>query len=219
LRIALLTLVAAAVLALAACGGSSKHAATTAPATTTPGGCLTVEAPPAEKRHVEKPAKALDPSKRYDVRLHTNCGDVVIRLAVKTSPSTTASFVSLVRSGYFDKTVFQRIVPDFIIQGGDPTQTGAGDPGYTTVDRPPADTHYTFGVVAMAKTQTEAPGTSGSQFFIVSGADAGLPPEYAVLGTVVSGFPVVRKIGKLGDPATEQATEVVELERATVKVT
>ncbi len=71
----------------------------------------------------------------------------------------------------------------------------------------------------MAKTQAETAGTSGSQFFVVTGADVGLPPDYAVLGEVVSGLPVVRKIGKLGDPSTEQATEVVELERATVKVT
>jgi len=211
------TLLAAATLALAACGGSSNQAVTTA-ATTTPGGCRSVIPPPAQERHGTKPTKLLDASKTYDVSLQTNCGRFVIRLAVKTSPATAASFVSLVRSGYYEKTVFHRIVPGFIIQGGDPTATGAGGPGYTTVDKPPADTHYTFGLVAMAKTQTEAAGTSGSQFFVVTGADAGLPPDYAVLGNVVSGVPVVRRIGKLGDPSTEQPTETVELERATVSV-
>jgi peptidyl-prolyl cis-trans isomerase B (cyclophilin B) len=214
LRIAQVTLVFVAALMLAACGASKRAA----PTATTPGGCRSVSAPAAEERHAEKPTKALDPAKTYKVTLYTNCGDIVIRLDVRTSPATTASFVSLARSGYFDKTIFPRIITDFIIQGGDPTQTGAGNPGYTTVDKPPADTHYTFGVVAMAKTQTEAPGTSGSQFFVVTGADAGLPPDYAVLGRVVSGAPVVRAIGKLGDPSTEQPTETVELERATVTV-
>jgi peptidyl-prolyl cis-trans isomerase B (cyclophilin B) len=208
-------LVGSATLTLAACGGSAKQAATT----TTPGGCLSVTPPSVGSRHGTKPTKPLDASKTYDVTLHTNCGSFVIRLAVQTSPATTASFVALVRSGYFDKTVFHRIVPGFIIQGGDPTAAGAGGPGYTTVDKPPADTRYTFGLVAMAKTQTEAAGTSGSQFFVITGADAGLPPDYAVLGRVVSGVPVVRRIGKLGDPSTEQPTETVELERATVTVT
>ena len=206
-------LIAAVALLLAACG-SSKQAATT----TTPGGCLSVSPPPTEQRHVEKPTKALDPSKTYDVTLHTNCGNFTIRLAVKTSPRTTASFVSLVRTGYFDKTVFHRIVPNFIIQGGDPTATGTGGPGYTTVDPPPASTRYTFGLVAMAKTQTEPSGTSGSQFFVVTGAEAPEPPVYAVLGHVVSGLPVVRRIGKLGDASTEQPTETVEVERANVTV-
>lgn len=210
------TLLTAAVLVLAACGGSSKQAETTA--TTTPGGCAAVTASTAQVRNRTKPAKLLDASKTYDVTLKTNCGSFVIRLAVKTSPATAASFVSLVRSGYFDKTAFHRIVPGFVIQGGDPTGTGGGGPGYTTVDKPPADTHYTFGLVAMAKTQTEAAGTSGSQFFVVTGADVGLPPDYAVLGNVVSGVPVVRRIGKLGDPSTEQPTETIELERARVSV-
>lgn len=208
------TLLAIGIVALAACGSSSKQAATT----TTAGGCQSVSAPSTEERHGTRPAKPLDAAKAYAVTLQTNCGSFVISLDVKTSPKTTASFVSLVRSGFFDKTVFHRIVPGFIIQGGDPTATGTGGPGYTTVDPPPASTRYTFGVVAMAKTQTEAPGTSGSQFFVVTGANAGLPAEYAVLGRVVSGAAVVRRIGKLGDPSTEQPTETVELEHATVSV-
>jgi cyclophilin family peptidyl-prolyl cis-trans isomerase len=203
-----------ATLALAACGGSSKHAATTASS----GGCQSVAAPATGKRHGAKPTTPLAAAKRYDVTIQTNCGSFVISLDVKTSPKTAASFVSLVRAGFFDKTLFHRIVPGFIIQGGDPTATGTGGPGYTTVDPPPASTRYTFGVVAMAKTQTEAPGTSGSQFFVVTSADAGLPADYAVLGRVVSGAAVVRRIGRLGDPSTEQPTRTVELERATVSV-
>jgi cyclophilin family peptidyl-prolyl cis-trans isomerase len=195
--------------AIAGCGGS-KHA--------TAGGCTAVSKPSAKPRHGTKPTKALDQSKTYTVTLETNCGSFTIKLATKTSPATTASFVGLVRSGFFDGTVFHRIVPGFVIQGGDPTATGTGGPGYSTIDKPPATTRYTLGVVAMAKTAQEAAGTSGSQFFVVTAADAQLPPQYAVLGTVSAGLPVVKRIGKLGDAATEQPTQTVELERATVGV-
>jgi peptidyl-prolyl cis-trans isomerase B (cyclophilin B) len=203
------------VLALAGCGGGSKHAAAT---TTAPpaGGCASVTAPATKARSESKPTKALDPAKRYDVTFETNCGSFIVLLDVQTSPKTSASFVSLVKHGYFDGTVFHRIVPGFVIQGGDPTASGSGGPGYLTVDKPPASARYTHGVVAMAKTQTQAAGTSGSQFFVVTAKDAHLPPAYAILGRVVRGLAVVDRIGKLGDPATEQPTRVVEIEHATV---
>ena len=89
-------------------------------------------------------------------------------------------------------------MPGFVIQGGDPTGTGGGGPGYKTVDVPPSDVTYTRGVVAMAKAQTEAPGTSGSQFFVVTAPDAGLPPEYAVVGKVTEGMATVDAIEALG---------------------
>jgi cyclophilin family peptidyl-prolyl cis-trans isomerase len=201
---------------LPACGGGSKQAATTTTnATTAPPGCSAASPPAPAERHRAKPTKLLDPAKTYRVTFETNCGNFTVKLAVKTSPHTTASFVSLARSHFFDGTVFHRIVPDFVIQGGDPTASGSGGPGYTTVDRPPAGTQYLFGTVAMAKAQAEAPGTSGSQFFVVTGADAGLPPDYAVLGDVVSGATVVRRIGKLGD-VNEQPTAIVEIKHATV---
>jgi cyclophilin family peptidyl-prolyl cis-trans isomerase len=205
-----------ALLALAAAGcggGGAKHAAA-APT----GGCAPVTPPPATTRKAEKPSRRLDPSKTYDVTLRTNCGSFTIRLAVRTSPATTASFVSLVEHGFFDRTAFHRIVPGFVVQGGDPTGTGTGGPGYVTVDRPPASTRYTLGVVAMAKTQAQPAGTSGSQFFVVTAKDAQLPPDYAVLGRVVRGLAVVERIGKLGDPQTEQPTRTIEIERATVAV-
>jgi cyclophilin family peptidyl-prolyl cis-trans isomerase len=224
-----LIVLALLVLALAACGGGSKDAATTTATATTPttstvtgttdaGGCTSATPSPAKKRTEPKPTKRLDASKTYDVKLQTNCGTFTIRLAVKTSPATTASFVSLAQKGFFDGTVFHRIVPGFVIQGGDPTGTGNGGPGYQTVDAPPASTQYTLGLVAMAKTQTEAPGTSGSQFFVVTAQDAQLPPDYAVLGHVTSGADVVSRIGRLGDQSTEQPTETVEILHATVSV-
>ena len=187
-------LLLAAVLILAACGSSGGSKDTTSQ------------------------ADGLDAAKAYDVTLKTNHGTFTIELATKISPNTTASFVRLTRKGYFNGTIFHRIVPGFVIQGGDPTGSGTGGPGYTTVDQPPASTRYTHGVVAMAKSPAEAPGTSGSQFFVVTAPDAGLPPEYAVLGRVVAGLAVVDRIGQLGDPATEKPTQTVRIEKASVSV-
>jgi cyclophilin family peptidyl-prolyl cis-trans isomerase len=165
-----------------------------------------------------KPKGKLDPGKKYVVTVDTNCGSFDITLSPKQAPKTDASFVSLVKQGFYDGLSFHRVVPGFVIQGGDPTAGGSGGPGYTTRDRVPPTTQYAFGRVAMAKTQTEPPGTAGSQFFVVTGKDVGLPPEYAVLGRIVSGAAVIRRIGRFGDPTTEQPTRVVEIERAALHV-
>jgi len=106
--------------------------------------------------------------------------------------------------------------PARYLQRGDPSGDGTGGPGYTTVDVPPSDAKYTKGVVAMAKGGAEPPGTSGSQFFVVTGDDVGLPPDYALLGKVTSGIAVVEKIGKLGDPSTEQPTKRIVIEKASL---
>jgi cyclophilin family peptidyl-prolyl cis-trans isomerase len=205
------------VLALAACGGNGSGSKTQQ----TAAGCRPVTPPAGKPRTESKPTKPLDQAKTYDVLIKTNCGNFTIRLAVKSSPATTASFASLVHKSFFDGTVFHRIVPGFIIQGGDPTGSGTSGPGYTTVDVPPASTRYTLGVVAMAKTGAEPPGTAGSQFFVVTAQDAQLPPDYAVLGRVVKGQAAVAKIGELGDPASGGQgvpTETVEIEKATLTV-
>jgi cyclophilin family peptidyl-prolyl cis-trans isomerase len=214
-----LPLALAVVLAVAGCGGSKEQSAP--PTTTDATGCLTVSQPKPENRREPRPTTALDPRRRYDVTFRTNCGAFTIRLAVETSPKTTASFVSLVRRHYFDGTIFHRIVPGFVVQGGDPTASGLGGPGYTTVDRPPPSTRYTLGLAAMAKSGNQPPGAGGSQFFVVTAQDAQLPPDYAVLGHVVRGLPVVDRIGQLGDPASGgqgTPTEIVEIEKATVAV-
>jgi cyclophilin family peptidyl-prolyl cis-trans isomerase len=163
------------------------------------------------------PTSTLDPVKTYRIDVQTTCGEFTITLDQKTSPKTTASFVSLAQDGYFDDTFFHRIVPGFVIQGGDPTGEGTGGPGYTTVEPPPAGTAYVKDVVAMAKTQTEPRGAAGSQFFIVTGRDAQLPPDYALLGKVTGGQSVVDRIGKLGDPATEMPTRPVVIEQMSVQ--
>ena len=167
----------------------------------------------------KKPSGRLAAGKIYRAVLKTSCGDITIRLDQKTSPRTAASFASLVRQGFYDGTVFHRIVPGFVIQGGDPTGQGSGGPGYSVRDKPPADTVYTQGVVAMAKTEVEPPGTAGSQFYIVTAPDAGLPPDYAVLGEVVEGLDLALAIDQLGDPASGGAgapLQTVVLEKASI---
>lgn len=152
-----------------------------------------------------------------DAVVQTSEGTFTIRLDDEDSPNTVGSFEKLARKGFFNGTIFHRIVPGFVIQGGDPTGTGTGGPGYTTVDVPPSGTRYARGIVAMAKTAEQPAGTAGSQFFVVTGADAGLPAEYAVLGKVVGGLPVVARIGRLGDPQTEKPTKRVTVRAITIK--
>ena len=201
----------------AGCGGSSD-AAGVGTETTGVAECTTVDLPAARSDGgATEPSERLDPEKTYDLVVKTNCGTFTITLDQAGAPATSASLVSLARAGFYDDTIFHRIVPGFVIQGGDPTQTGSGGPGYSTVDAPAADAAYTKGVVAMAKTDSEAPGTSGSQFFVVTGDDVGLSPEYAVVGSVTSGLDVVELIGTLGDPATQQPTRPVVIESITVE--
>ncbi len=196
---------------LAGCGGK-KSASTT----TTENGCTVISsAPKSGPDNQSKPTSKLDPAKTYVITMKTNCGTFAFKIDQAQSPNASASFVNLTQKGFFDNTVFHRIVPGFVIQGGDPTGTGTGGPGYETVDTPPASASYTHGVVAMAKGENEAPGAAGSQFFIVTSANAGLPPDYAIIGKVTTGLDVVDRIGLLGD-AQEQPTQIVEIESATV---
>jgi peptidyl-prolyl cis-trans isomerase B (cyclophilin B) len=187
---------------LTACGGGGDDGSatdTTASTAGTSGECADVEPPdPRDAGSQKTPTTALDTTKTYTLTFGTTCGSFTVTLDPKLAPKTTASVVALARDGYFDDTIFHRVVPGFVIQGGDPTQSGSGGPGYTTVDVPPSDAAYTKGVVAMAKSPTEPPGTAGSQFFVVTGADAGLPPEYAIVGTVTEGMDTVERIDALG---------------------
>jgi peptidyl-prolyl cis-trans isomerase B (cyclophilin B) len=202
-----------AVLALAGCGGGGNDGNTT-----TSSGCTKVDAPkPKPNGGAKKPSTGLDPEKTYVLAVETSCGDFEITLNQDQSPHATASLVALARSGFFDDTTFHRVVPGFVIQGGDPTGTGAGGPGYTTVDTPSRTTSYTRGIVAMAKTQAQPPGTAGSQFFVVTAKNAQLPPDYAVVGIVSRGYDVVQRIEALGDVSTEQPSQTVLVERVSVR--
>jgi peptidyl-prolyl cis-trans isomerase B (cyclophilin B) len=202
---------------LAGCGGGGGTTTSTTAAQADANGCVPAQDVSQAARAAKKPTAGLDAKKTYEVTLQTNCGSFTIRIDQAQSPNAAASFVALAKSGFFDRTIFHRIVPGFVIQGGDPTGTGTGGPGYSTVDKPPSTAKYTHGVVAMAKTAAEAPGTAGSQFFVVTGADAQLMPDYAIVGKVVRGLDVVDRIGTLGD-ASEQPTETVEIDRARVAV-
>jgi peptidyl-prolyl cis-trans isomerase B (cyclophilin B) len=218
----LVALLAAA--ALSACGSSDSGSKTadipaggaspttpTQEATPASGGCKQVEAPkPKPDGGAKKPNAPLDASKTWTLTFETSCGNFTVKLDPKGAPNASASMVSLAKAGFFKNTIFHRIVPDFVIQGGDPTGKGTGGPGYSTHDKPPKDASYTKGVVAMAKAPQEPAGTAGSQFYVVTGDDAGLPPDYAIIGKVVDGLPSVERIGALGD-ASEQPTQTVEL--------
>ena len=213
--------------ALAACGGGGGGKTASIPAgggtqaTTGPSpaasGCRQVAAPrpkPEGGRH--KPKAPLDASRTWTATVVTNCGAFTFRLDPKTAPHAAASFVALARSHFFDGTIFHRIVPGFVIQGGDPEGNGQGGPGYNVVEKPPSSLRYVRGVVAMAKTGSEPAGTAGSQFFVVTGARAGLPPDYAILGRVVRGLPVVERIGRLGG-SSEQPTETVAIRAVRIR--
>jgi peptidyl-prolyl cis-trans isomerase B (cyclophilin B) len=143
--------------------------------------------------------------------VRTSCGSFEIALDAARAPRTTSSFAYLVRRGVYEGTLFHRIVPGFVIQGGDPTGNGTGGPGYFIDELPPQNLSYTRGVVAMAKSPAEPPGRSGSQFFVVTAADAGLAPDYALLGRVSRGFGVVRRIERLGSAdGTPRAPAMIE---------
>jgi cyclophilin family peptidyl-prolyl cis-trans isomerase len=158
--------------------------------------CLAVKAPPPKPdAHLPKPTLRLDPSRTYRAVFDTSCGRFTVTLDVKRAPKTTASFVHMVRKGLYDNTTIHRVVPGFVIQGGDPQGTGRGGPGYSVVEAPPSDLRYTRGIVAMAKSEIEDPGTSGSQFYVVLASDAQLPADYALLGEVSQNFAAVQRIG------------------------
>ena len=176
----------------------SASSSTAASGGAAPTDCRTVAVPaPKGPQHLPPPRVKLDPSRTYTVTVVTSCGTFAFTLDVKQSPKTSASFYYLVKRGFFNGLTFHRVATGFVIQGGDPLGNGSGGPGYTVVEAPPADARYVRGVVAMAKTQTDPSGASGSQFFVVTGANVGLPPQYAVAGNVVSGIAVVEKIGSL----------------------
>lgn len=205
-RLAFSALLAAAALcvSLAACGGEESTSTTSTTSTSTSaaagdGGRSCEEVPAAEPKDVKpKPSKQqVNPGEDITATVSTNCGDFEIALDTEVSPKTVSWFVQLVKQGVYDRTPFNRVVPNFLIQGGDL----GGDNGYLLAEKPPVNTEYTRGTVAMAKTSAEPPGASRTQFFIVTAADAGLPADYAVLGEVADGKSTIEAISAQADPA------------------
>lgn len=187
-------------------------------------GCRSVPTPRPRlsEEHTPPPPATLrlDPARTYTVTVATNCGILRFTLDVRQAPRIAASFYYLVRRGFFDGLSFQRVVRGFVIQGGDPAGNGTGGPGYTVVQRPPGSLQYVRGTVAMAKTATQPAGAAGSQFFIVTAADAsrsaGLTPVYALLGHMVSGLSVVARIDALPTDPAGMPRPAVVMEHVTV---
>ncbi len=179
--------------------------------------CTEVEQPEPREESLPKPKMTTKKGEKVTATVETNCGTFEIELATKEAPTIANSFAYLAEEGFYNELTFHRIVPEFVIQGGDPQGTGAGGPGYEVVEAPPANLKYTKGTVAMAKTSTAPSGTAGSQFYIVTGPQGEtLPPEYALAGHVTSGLSVVEAIGELGGPE-EKPTQPVVIEKMTIE--
>ena len=164
----------------------------------------------------------LSPDATIGVTMSTSCGDIGIKLDPSLAPETVNSFLFLASEGYFDGTVVHRVIPGFVAQGGDPTATGTGGPGYAIPDEfPPPTVAYDRGVLAMANA---GPGTTGSQFFIML-ADGGLPPQYSIFGWVTEGLEILDLLQEvpLGqsptspDPTPSTPLETIYINSVTVE--
>jgi cyclophilin family peptidyl-prolyl cis-trans isomerase len=155
----------------------------------------------------------IDPAKRYTAVMETSKGSMTIALDAAKAPNTVNNFVFLARYHYYKDIVFHRVIPGFMCQGGDPTGTGTGGPGYRFKDELPAPGRYEIGSLAMANA---GPDTNGSQFFIVSGNDGvRLPPQYSLFGKVVSGLETLKAIEALGS-RSGKPQELVTIASVTV---
>ena len=153
------------------------------------------------------PPMIIDTAKTYTATMVTSKGTLEIVLDALGAPLTVNNFVYLARWHYYDGIVFHRIIPGFMLQGGDPQGTGAGGPGYRFNDELPKAGRYEIGSLAMANA---GPNTNGSQFFVISGPDGvRLPPLYALFGKVVKGFDVVATINDIGSPSGKPREDVV----------
>jgi peptidylprolyl isomerase/peptidyl-prolyl cis-trans isomerase B (cyclophilin B) len=182
-----------------ASGGSAAPAAIECPAT---------DGSTAQRRSFAAPLPmCIDPAKTYTATVETTKGTFTITFDAAKAPATVNNFVTLARFKYFDGIGFHRVVPGFVIQGGDPEGTGMGGPGYTFDDELPRAGEYEIGSLAMANA---GPNTNGSQFFVITGeAGAGLPPQYSLFGKVTEGMDVVMAIDALGQgdgPPSEPVT-------------
>jgi peptidylprolyl isomerase len=153
------------------------------------------------------PPMVIDPAKRYTAEMVTSKGTMKLALDPIAAPKTVNNFVFLARYHYFDGIVFHRVIPGFVLQGGDPEGSGRGGPGYRFEDELPAPGRYELGSLAMANA---GPDTNGSQFFIISGpSGVRLPPQYSLFGKVVAGVDVVSSIDAIGSQSGTPSEKVV----------
>lgn len=215
MRRSALCLLLAATVSFTACGGGGGDSSTSAAQIA---GCSEVAQPEPKQVKLKRPPLKPPPEGTRAV-FATNCGSFTVELDTLRSPRTSASFAYLVEEGVYDGTPFHRVAAaPPIVQGGDPEGTGLGGPGYFVDEPPSPNLSYTKGIVAMAKTEVDPPGRSGSQFFVVTGEDAGLPPDYALAGKVVDGMDTVYAIEALGPPGADgPPSQPVVVEEATLE--
>ena len=164
------------------------------------------------KQYSAAPELAIDLSKTYAATLHTNRGDIEIAFQPERSPQTVNNFVFLAREGFYDGVIFHRVISGFMIQGGDPTGTGRGGPGYQFRDELEGSPGYSRGTVAMANA---GPNTNGSQFFIMH-QDYGLPHSYSVFGKVTSGMEAVDAIAASDTDRADRPREDCVIESVSI---
>jgi cyclophilin family peptidyl-prolyl cis-trans isomerase len=188
----LLLLVGLAAVGLAACGGDENGGGST-PGTTPEGGSVSklAQCQRTGEKSFPAPETVIDPEKTYLATIQTDKGNIVLELFAKDTPITTNNFVFLACKGYYDGVTFHRVIPGFVAQGGDPTGTGAGGPGYTIPDEQDAASFDQPGLLSMAKA---GPNTTGSQFFITYAPEQRLDPDFMVFGRVTEGMDVLESL-------------------------
>lgn len=217
----------AAALTLGACGGGSGDPApassqpavggTTPAAAVGSGEDCTAAPVPGGGEAVPCPTRTLAPGRRAAVRLATSEGTFEVTLDTRRAPVTANAFAYLAKRGFYDGLIFHRVVKGFVIQGGDPAGDGSGGPGFSVTEAPPSDLRYVRGVVAMAKAGSEPAGTSGSQFFVVTAPDVGLPPDYALVGRVTRGLRTVDRIAALSQGDGVPPKREIRIRAATLR--
>jgi cyclophilin family peptidyl-prolyl cis-trans isomerase len=163
------------------------------------------------KSYSSAPPMSIDPSKRYLATIETSAGTMTAELFAAETPQTVNNFVFLARDGFYDGVIFHRVISGFMVQGGDPTGTGRGGPGYKFADEP-VTRRYTRGTLAMANA---GPNTNGSQFFIMH-ADYGLPPSYTIFGKLTGGEEVVDAIANAPTGSQDRPKDPVSIRSVTI---
>jgi cyclophilin family peptidyl-prolyl cis-trans isomerase len=162
----------------------------------------------------EPPPMCIDPAKRYSAVIDSSLGSLTIALDAVAAPQTVNNFVFLARYHYFDGIIFHRIIKGFMCQGGDPTGTGRGGPGYRFADELPAPGRYEIGSVAMANA---GPDTNGSQFFLVSGSSGvRLSPQYSLFGKIVQGLDVLTQMEAVDTDRSDKPKQDVVINSVTI---
>lgn len=198
----LLGVILAPAIFVTACGGSTPEPAQTpgpAPA-------------PKPKTYSSPPAMIIDASKNYTAIIETEKGNLVLELFAKDVPRTVNNFVFLAREGFYDGSTFHRVIPGFMVQGGDPTGTGRGNPGYAFADEFTEHTHL-VGALSMANA---GPNTNGCQFFITYAPQHALDGKHSVFGQLVEGMDVLKNLTPI-DPSRSPQFEGDKLIRITIK--